>query len=108
MSIVVPIAYLLLSGAIWCLLAYAHFRLLDRFKQEYPAVAIAKIPYAFSWWVHPEKILYFFRQESRRLLRRNPSLWRHAKLFFFLFAVSIIFPVVGFGAIALYAFLNWW
>jgi hypothetical protein len=100
MSSAIPLAWFLLTGAVWLAAAIQSHRLLWRFTSTFPADADEQIPYARSHMRHPEKLLFFLRPTSVPLLQRDAAIWRMRQQFVALTYLSLTLPVAGFVIIA--------
>jgi hypothetical protein len=105
MSAFYPLSFFLLTGVIWIIFIVRAHQLFYRFRSKYPDSARKEIPHAFEFYGHPEKIRYFFRGKSVELLKSDPEIWKLREQVRYLFYLSVAFPVVGFIALAVMAFV---
>jgi len=104
MSGIYPFTLFCATGALWFVTwLYAH-RLLYRFCARFPEVAQKEIPYAFNRWLaHPEKAIFFFRHRAAEVIRADPALSRERKRFIALSLLSLVFPLLWFLPLFIYA-----
>ena len=107
MSGIYPITLFCVTGLLWLVTWLAAHRLLHAFCDRFPLVAQREIPHAFDrGFAHPEKGMFFFRRRAVEILRADPLLWRQRQRFIFLFALSLLIPVLGFVSIGVIAFIE--
>ena len=87
----------------WFTVWYAH-RLLHAFCDRFPLVAQREIPYAFDrWFAHPEKAIFFFRRRAAEVTSADPALSRQRKRFIGLSVASVVFPLLWFVPLFIFA-----
>ena len=106
MSGTIPFAWFVMVILLSALTVWQNHRLFRKFRAKYPEVAAREIPWAFSYFAHPEKGNFFFRKQAVALLRNDEDLWRERRLFVCLCYISATVPLLGFVAMLLYAMLS--
>ena len=107
MSGTYPFLLFCVTGVVWFTTVWYAHRLLHAFCRRFPSEAQREIPYAFDrWTAHPEKGIFFFRHKAAEIIRGDPLLWRQRQRFIFLFALSLLIPVLGFVSIGVVAFIE--
>jgi hypothetical protein len=104
MSAIYPLVLFIATGLIWALTAWQNSRLVHSFWQRLPHIAQRELPGTMDR--HPEKTLFFFRRRAEEVLRGDEILWRQRKRFLFLFALSVLVPVLGFVSIGVVAYVQ--
>src|SRR5689334_10628206 len=95
-----------LTAVLWASAAIQNVILFRRFRAKYPEIAAQEIPEAFSLAAHPEKAIFFFRQRCKQLLSTDPPLLRKRRLFVAMCIASMVFPLVWFVPLFLFAALR--
>jgi len=104
MSAIYPLTLLFATGFVWILVAWQNSRLVHLFWQRLPQIAQQELPGTLDR--HPEKTLFFFRRRAVEVLRGDEVLWQQRQRFLFLFALSVLVPVLGFASIAIVAYIQ--
>jgi hypothetical protein len=104
MSAMYPVILLLATGFVWVLMAWQNSRLVHLFWQRLPHIAQRELPATLDR--HPEKAIFFFRRRAVEVLRGDEVLWRQRQRFLFLFALSVLVPVLGFVSIGIVAYIQ--
>jgi len=91
-----PFILFVAIGLTWVALFIQSHRLFYRFRESYPDIAKAEIPYAFEINRHHEKFFYFFRNKSIKLLKSNRHLWKLRNQVMLLSALSLLVPFCSF------------
>jgi hypothetical protein len=103
MTAILPVTIFLLVNAAWITTGVVSSRLLRLFEAKFPREAAERIPYAFTHWRHPEKLLFFFRKSSLPILQQDAAVWKLRQRLRLLLMVSILLPIIGCLAILLTA-----
>jgi len=106
MTDIYPVVLVVSILGTWLAWAVQQGRLLSAFKREFPDVARERIPCAFEYMRHPEKVLFFHRKSSVEVLRRDPAIWKLRQQVRWLTLMAVLVPLGGglFGfAYAVYA-----
>ena len=104
MSPIYPLILSFATGIVWVLMAWQNSRLVHLFWQRLPQIAQRELPGTLDR--HPEKTLFFFRRRAVEVLRGDEVLWRQRQRFLFLFALSLLIPVLGFMSIGIVAYIQ--
>ena len=104
MSAIYPLILFFATGFVWVLLAWQNARLVHLFWQRLPHIAYQELPVTLDR--HPEKMFFFFRRRAVEVLRGDELLWRERQRFLFLFALSVLVPVLGFVSIGIFAYIE--
>src|SRR4030095_15888618 len=103
MSAIYPLVLFCATGFIWVLMARQNSHLVHLFWQRLPHIAQRELPGTLDR--HPEKTFFFFRRRAVEVLRGDEILWRQRQRFLFLFALSVLVPVLGFITIGIVAYI---
>src|SRR5687768_13436925 len=103
MSAEYPFSLIVVVGILWFGTTVEARRFARAFTKRYPAESSSRIPYAFSWFAHPEKTFFIFRKWCRNLLEQNTEMRRWRRRVVTLYWVSMVAPMVGFGILAVFA-----
>jgi len=78
----------------WLLLLIQSHRMFYTFRKKYPEIVKKNISNAFSPYVDPEKILFFFKRKNISLLQNDKEIWRLRQQTKLLFFLSIGIPII--------------
>jgi hypothetical protein len=93
-----------MTVALWWFTAWYSARLFHAFCVRFPSVAQREIPYALDRGVtHPEKAIFFFRRRAAEVTSADSILSRQRKRFIALSVASLVFPVLWFAPLCIYA-----
>ena len=101
MSVIYPLILLFATAVVWVLMAQQNSHLVHLFWQRLPQIAQRELPGTLGR--HPENTFFFFRRRAVELLRSDDVLWQQRQRFLFLFALSVLVPVLGFLPLFIYA-----
>ena len=104
MSAIYPLIFLLATAFVWLLTAWQNSRLVHLFWQRCPQIAQRELPGTLD--PHPEKTFFFFRRRAVEVLRGDEVLWRQRQRLLFLFALSVLVPMLGFASIGIVAYIR--
>jgi hypothetical protein len=104
-SAIYPGILFVMTCLVWFLTAWQSSRVLWIFRERHPQVAQREIPYVFDNWLHPEKVLFFFRRRASQILRGDLEVWRERQRFMVLALLSVVVPLLGSLTIIVYGIL---
>jgi len=104
MNAIYPLILFFTTGLVWFLMAWQNSRLVHLFWQRLPHIAQQELPGTLDR--HPEKTMFFFRRRAVEVLRSDAVLWQQRQRFLFLFALSVLVPVLGFASIGIVAYVQ--
>jgi hypothetical protein len=98
-------AYVVVVCALWILTVVSAHKLFIAFITKFPVEAERNIPYAYSSFRHPEKLLFFLRKSSVQMLKRDDCVWKLRQRLILLLVLSVTVPCFGFLAFVIFALL---
>jgi hypothetical protein len=105
MSAIYPAILCGMTVALWWFTVWYAHRLLHAFCDRFPLIAQQEIPYAHDRFAHPEKAIFFFRRRAAEVTSTDPTLSRQRKRFIGLSVASVIFPLLWFVPLFIFAII---